>query len=246
MQSHNRKNFDEKPEDVLCLNCYKTGHRRHDPCPNSSIMACSRCFRRDVISDMCNCRNRDKPNPPQTLRFVKGNVHPLLFIDVEIRGRYYEAVINTRAEESIIGNSVFKWLTELGYSSNDQRRITVPIKIVGPPIDLKCKIERYLEYPLEIGMDYLFQKGLTFGFLNVFLNSKYSPVSTYPNETNYVYDLVPEGLPLREYLERKGQLPTNNEKKRSGQSSPRAPPKKRVKSEISKPIKDTPRKYKKD
>lgn len=207
-RSHQPQSRKEQ-EDILCLNCYQTGHRRQDPCPNSSLIGCSNCLRREVLTSMCNCKDHDKPDPPQTLRFVKGKSGGvLIFIDVEIRGKYFETVINTRAEETLIGNSVYTWLLQLGYSSKDERRITVPIKVIGPALDLKCKIQKFLEYPIEIGTDFIFSKGFTFGLFNVFLDSRRSPVANTPNEVNYLYDLVPDGLALRRYLERKGQLPS--------------------------------------
>lgn len=56
--------------EILCLNCYRTGHCRNDPCPNPGIVACSQCFLVNVFTQRCNCQNPQKPRPLQTLRLV--------------------------------------------------------------------------------------------------------------------------------------------------------------------------------
>ena len=118
-------------ESVLCLNCFRSGHHRQDPCTNPGIIACSRCFLVNVFSKTCNCHDRLKPKPPQALRLAGASNAPLMFMDLQIHGRNYEVLINTSLTESRIGNNVLKWLFELGYSSQDAypTKLKVPITL---------------------------------------------------------------------------------------------------------------------
>lgn len=197
---------------VLCLNCYRTGHRRQDPCPNQGIVSCSKCFLTNVFSKTCNCHYPQKPRPPQALRLVGDSGAPRIFIDLEIHGRYFEALINTASTETQIGNTVLKWLLELGYSSHQDhpKYIRVPIKNNGHPVEINCKVQRYLEYPLEIGMDYICQSGFSFQMGTIKVTSKHSPIMRNPNHYDYLYNLQPHGMALKRYLERKGERLRSN------------------------------------
>lgn len=74
-----------------------------------------------------------------------------------------------------------------------------------------------------------------------------TPVASHSKEINYVYDLIPEGLPLRKFLERNGQRMLGyKEEKHNKQPSQRKSNSsnfnKRVKSEVLKPTDQSLRK----
>lgn len=87
------KDHNHFTENNLCLNCYQTGHHRY-ACPNHGIVACSICFLTNISTQKCNHKNPQSQTylPRQNLRFVEGS---LMYIDVDIYGRKFEALINS-------------------------------------------------------------------------------------------------------------------------------------------------------
>lgn len=205
----NRYNF---TEEVLCLNCYRTGHHRHS-CPYQGIVACSICFMTNVFTQNCNCKFPQKPKPRQTLRFVEDH---LMVVDVEIQGREFEALINPSSKVTKIGNIVLNWLYERGYSSKEQHpsHLTIPIVTHGKPIELTCKVQRFLENSLELGTDFLARQGFKFQLGNIQLDSKRSPVMKSSDQYEHLYNMEPWGDSLRQYLERKNQNHQSYNRKR--------------------------------
>lgn len=197
----NRANYHKFIEEDLCLNCYRTGHHRQS-CTYQGIIACSICFRANVFTQTCNCKKPHKPKPKQTLRFVEDN---LMYIDVEIHGREFQALINTSSKITRIGNTVLNWLFERGYSSKEEHPsyLTIPIITHGQPIKITCKVQRFLENSMELGTDFLARQGFKFQLGNLQLDSRRSPIMRGPSQYEYLYNMKPWGDTLKHYLERK-------------------------------------------
>lgn len=205
------KRYDFIEED-LCLNCYHTGHHRQS-CPNQGIIACSICFLANVFTKGCNCKNPQHPKSRQTLRFVEDHI---MFVDVEIHGREFPALINPSSKITKIGNTVLNWLFERGYSSREEHPsyLTIPIITHGQPIKLKCKVQSFLEASLELGTDFLARQGFKFQLGNIQLDSRRSPIMKTPNEYEYLYNMKPWGEYLNRYLERKHEIQPPKDRKR--------------------------------
>lgn len=210
--NHSKSNRYHFTEEDLCLNCYRTGHHRY-ACPNQGIIACSICFMSNVFTKNCNCKNPQKPRPRQTLRFVKDH---LMFVDVEIHGREFPALINTSSKITKIGNTVLNWLLEVGYSSKEEypSKLTIPILTHGQPIELSCKVQRFLENHLELGTDFLTRQGFKFQLGNIQLDSHLSPIMESPKQYEYLYSMRPWGSKLQHYLDRKRSNETSVSRKR--------------------------------
>lgn len=212
MNRSNRSRFNFTEED-LCLNCYRTGHHRHS-CPYQGIVACSICFMANVFTQNCNCKNSQKPRARQALRFVEDH---LMFIDVEIYGHKFEALINTSSKVTKIGNIVLNWLYEKGYSSEEQHpsHLKIPIVTHGKPIELTCKVLRFLENSVELGTDFLTRQGFKFQLGSIQLDSKRSPVMKNPRHYDHLYNMEPWGDALKQYLDRKNSSHNSDNRKRT-------------------------------
>lgn len=216
---YNRYDF---VEEDLCLNCYRTGHHRQS-CSHQGIIACSICFMANVFTKGCNCKDPQKPKSRQTLRFVEDHI---MFVDVEIHGREFAALINPSSKITKIGNQVLVWLFERGYSSREEHpsHLTIPIITHGQPIELTCKVQRFLETSLELGTDFLVRQGFKFQLGNIQLDSRRSPIMKTPNDYEYLYNMKPWGESLNRYLERKhgSQKPKERKRKNDDKGEPKS------------------------
>lgn len=77
---------------------------------------------------------------------------------------------------------------------------------MGQPLELTCKVQRFLEHSLELGSDFMKHHGFKFQLGNIQLDSRCSPVMKTPKSYEYLYDMEPWGNDLRQYLENKRQL----------------------------------------
>lgn len=208
----NRANHttDSTQRDLLCLNCYRTGHHRF-ACKNQGIIACSICFLSNVFTQRCNHQKpqNQNPIPRQTLRFVHGNI---MYVDVDVYGQTFEALVNPSSKVTKIGISVLEWLYELGHSSKEEHpsHLRVPLLTMGQPIELICKVTRFLENPLELGTDFMVRHGFKFQLGNIQIDSKRSPIMKNPTSFEYLYNMEPWGDDLRSYLNRKRELQHRN------------------------------------
>lgn len=193
----------------LCFNCYRQGHNRFEKCPNPFIIACSKCFQINVFTNRCQCQNPDSKFPGQTLRLAGNKKAPKIYIDIEICGFMFHALYNSSISTTRINHDLASWLfdlTELVCDDVDRNvnKVQVPIARRGRQMNLECRIVKYQERPIELGQDYVYHQGFTFKFDDLTIRSRNSPVSTFPDEINFLYNIPELGASLRHFVKKYG------------------------------------------
>lgn len=189
--------------DIICQNCFRLGHIDEE-CAEFRIQACTKCYRLNVTTSNCNCKNRKQNYPPQLLRLVGDHIGPLWYIDIKILDKIVNALINTSIKRCRINKQLALWLQSSSNESIDSNcEIRVPIKRKGTTYVIRCQISESQTELLEVGTAFLKYFGYQFTFDGVTISSQQSFIASSSNEIEYAYNVPAIGKDLREYLNKK-------------------------------------------
>ncbi|XP_073838541.1 uncharacterized protein [Musca autumnalis] len=148
-----------------CWRCKNPGHTRWQ-CRQTSIRFCSRCGKDDVLSRDCRCTdNVRETSDTTTHRRVSG-----YFIPVSIDGIDVQALIDTGASTSCIGEDMRTRLQSKGVSPSTMKRrvqmadkrvrecesdLRLSVEYKGKITQLSVTVVPTLAEPLILGMDFL-------------------------------------------------------------------------------------------
>lgn len=186
----------------LCFNCYTCGHKRKD-CKKDGIIACSHCFTLNRFTITCNCRKENNTEfIGQVFRLAGDANRPLFYIDIQIMLKLIVAQMSNGQGECTINHALAKWLTallEMDDIDDDGSYMIVPITHRNKTLRLKCRVIRYQIQGLILGTEFLMQMGFNYTFDHISLNQN-SVLLPDPYQLQRLYNLVPRGDDLREYM----------------------------------------------
>lgn len=195
------RNDDNKP----CFHCFKSDHSQKSKCPNYGIISCTSCFRLNVFTNKCNCINRKRKQPQQVLRIIGNRNFQKWYIDLDVQNEIVPARLNPCIARSQVSSEFADWLQSKTETSIYRDTNTIMLKTVrkGSTIRIPCDVTVSQEECIQLGMEVMMALGYTFTMEGISINSNHSPVMSNPYETDFVYNQVPLGGDLRNYLNQK-------------------------------------------
>ena len=190
----------EKP----CFHCYQSGHSRTTKCTSNGIIACTSCFRLNVFSKKCTCKNLQNGSSQQVLRIVGNKTMHKWYLDITIFDIIMPARINPLIARSQVSQSFANWLQANNHQPHDDTTTIIIItRRQGRMMRIECDISSSQDEHIQLGMDFMIQIGYTFTMKGVSIVSNNTPVMSNKYETEYVYNLPSVGKDLRNYLNNK-------------------------------------------
>lgn len=189
---------------IMCFKCYGHDHEM-DECTAQELTSCWTCFRLNVRTTECNCRDRIQAPAPQALRLVGKSHAPRWFVDITIHHRLFAALVNPTLERGCVSKKVAKWLIATAEEGTKSTETTITFQITRKELVLQitCDISKHQQDDIHIGADLMKYLGYTFVMENVSIDSQKSYVASSPYEHNYIYNLTGKGDDLRDYLREK-------------------------------------------
>lgn len=171
------------------------------PCLNFKVIACRECFKMNVSTLQCNCRNAAKNEPLRKLRLVGDKHAPLIYVDVQIYEKTFPAKINTGIQNTCVNWNTVKWIHDNNNNvvDKDITEIEIPLKINGVVTLVECEIHADQKEEIELGTHFLHFHGFQIAFDDAVVNSKITPIVEATKGTTYLYN-SDDGGDLREYL----------------------------------------------
>lgn len=184
-----------------CIKCYDADHESNE-CTSPKLISCLSCFRLNVNTTTCNCRNRSS-TPSQILRLVGKNDAPRWFIDVTIHNRLFAALVNPTIERGRISRSMAEWLNETIENGTMVATEVTTFRIARKNLKLQitCDISNQQDDDIHIGADLMKYLGYKFSMENISIDSNGSYIASSPYECNYVYNVPKKGNYLRNYFQ---------------------------------------------
>lgn len=200
IHSMSRKRHNSEP----CLYCYDHNHLTAN-CTDLTISSCSKCFKLNVSEDKCNCEDFQKPHPLLLLRLAGDSHAPRWFMDLEIHGRKFIALVNSALIKGRVRRDVALWMSSVSGESTDLNKETITLKVDRNDLILRipCDIIETQEHDINLGADVMKFFGYTFTMDHITLDSKRSYVSPSPYHINYGYNIPDRGEQLRKHLQSK-------------------------------------------
>lgn len=185
-----------------CFRCFKTDHSRTSKCPNKGIISCSSCFRLNVFTNYCNCKNKKRHEPPQVLRIVGNQNFHKWYTDLHVQNEIIPARLNPSIVRTRVSHKFADWLQSKSETSIYRDVSTIMLKTVrkGSIIRIPCDVIPSQEEYIELGMEVMMTLGYSLTLEGISIHSNNSPVMASPYETDYVYNNHPLGEDLRRYL----------------------------------------------
>lgn len=188
-----------------CFHCYKKGHPSDEKCTRHGLISCTNCFRLNVFTKQCNCRQHHKPSPPQVLRMVGNRRSPRWYVDLYFHEVAIPALLNTTISRCRVNAEFATWYQSHHENSiyQDADTIVIETKRKGILLQITCDVFNNQKEHIEVGTELMMVCKYQFTLENITIDSELSPVSSSPYETEYVYNLMPRGCDLRTYLNSK-------------------------------------------
>ncbi|KAL5285649.1 hypothetical protein ACFFRR_007379 [Megaselia abdita] len=187
-----------------CSNCYPKDHA-HSECTSFGPISCLKCYRLNVQEDSCNCQNRCKSPPCQTLRLVGKKHSPRWYVDLKIHNRNFAALVNSTIERGRVSAEFANWLHSVTKEGQQSTSSTIDFKLTWRDLILQitCDISEHQKEEIHIGTDLMMYLGYTFSMDGIVIDSTKSYIASNPYEINYLYNLPGEAEELRSYLQEK-------------------------------------------
>lgn len=200
-----RDNLKRSGDNKPCFHCYRTGHLRNTKCPNTGLVSCTSCFKLNVFTNKCNCKNIKKPNTPQVLRIISNHGNQKWYLDLQLNDKIVPAFLNPGISRSRVNPTFANWWqstrNESVYRDTDTIMLTTVRK--GFLMKIPCEVIDAQREFIILGMEFMTAAGYTLTMEGVSIHSKHSPVLSSPYETEYVFNLPSIGKDLRTYLQRR-------------------------------------------
>lgn len=168
-------------------------------------IACTNCFRLNVLTESCNCQDRCQPQPSQVLRLAGKRSAPRWYVDLNIFNREFAALINPTIERGRVSMNFAKWLRSVSQDSSNSNISIVTFEIARKELILEvtCDVSDTQEDEIHIGADLMTFLGYKFTLEDVTIDSTQSYIASTPYEVNYSYNLPGKAEDLRLYLQAK-------------------------------------------
>lgn len=137
------------------------------------------------------------------MRLVGDRRAPLIYIDVKIFQRPFNAMINTSLQNTSVNRNVIEWIC----SSQNQvispgiTEIEVPFKMDGVITFVECEINYDQKEDIELGTHFLQYHGFKISFNEAVVSSE-SPIVPTKSGIRYLYNSTEHGAELKQYLRR--------------------------------------------
>lgn len=185
----------------MCLRCFKSDHSSDD-CTTYGLISCASCFRLNVLTKTCNCKDFKQPDPAQIIRLAGKQNAPRWFLDLNIHERIFAALVNPSIERGRVNGPFAHWLRVV--TGDDvaslSPTLTVNIDRHGQILQITCDIIKDQEDFIQIGADFMKFLKYTLTMEGCTINSDKSYIAPNPYETNYVYNIPKDGADLRSFL----------------------------------------------
>lgn len=194
----------------LCIRCFKHGHH-HTKCIAFQVVSCSRCFKLHRLTKRCcELPHMAQHKYTQELRLSNPlNNVPRIYLDVKILGRPFAAVLNTFSRRTIVDLAVKVFISRRDPDSIRNHVSPYPEPCIPVPIEFHMvhSIHSALvcdmgddECLIEIGMDFLMDRGITMNLGGITLDTRQSWITSHQDQIEFAYN-HPNGKPLRTALQ---------------------------------------------
>lgn len=199
-----KKVFALKKESLICFRCYKPRHSA-ERCTEDGIISCTNCFRLNVFTKKCTCKDPKKPQPLQVLRLCGPANDPELYMDLRINDQVIPALISLSIKRSRVNTSLANWLQSVSKNSIYKDVDTIIIETIrkGRLFKIPCDISDTQQDYLQSGREFLKAVGYKITIDGMTVNSDSSPILSKPCAVDYVYNDPYKGEDLREFLRKK-------------------------------------------
>lgn len=197
-----------------CIRCYKLGHQ-HSKCQAFQVLSCYHCYKLNVLTKRC-CELPRMASYRYTMELRLANSRygiPRIYVDIKILGRVFAACINTYSRRTLVDFAVMVLISRRDpdsiknhISPYDEPTIPVPIEYhmeTSVHSAIVCDMEEQ-EALVEIGLDFLFDRGFTVELGGTTLNLRQSWRSEHFDDVEYVYNHE-RGSSVREFLDKETQ-----------------------------------------